>query len=186
MTGEENDFLDAPNRASLLELVSAPDIEQVWTRIERICGKQPFVLMRLFIREVLVARRLAAYVEDWPDYLQYAEKADSLANFLMGATRLPPPLPMNGSSTGVAFLQAIALELRKRANLRMVRKSREDVNGSRQYTLFMGLMGLQMQEFFGHWFDNEVAYLTNIFFRRQKRQLILCARDGDRGPRRSV
>src|SRR5580704_7151765 len=82
-------------------------------------------------------------------YRTHAKEAGSLARFLKGSGRLPPPLPMIGISALVASLEKIALMLRERAKLSPIHRSREDINGSRQYTLFMRLVSLQMQEMFG-------------------------------------
>jgi hypothetical protein len=71
---------------------------------------------------------------------------------------------MIGISALVASLEKIAPMLRERAKMSPIHRSRENISGSRQYTLFMRLVSLQMQEMFGRWFDQEVAELTNILF----------------------
>jgi hypothetical protein len=164
MRNEDDGFLDPANRAALVKLTNDPDIEQVWIKIEKFCGKQSNLIMRFFIRELLTARRLAEVADNWPDWLKHAKMAQSLAKFLKGSDRLPPPLPMIGGSELVALLEDVASRSRERAKMSQIRRSRQDCDGSRQYTLFMRLVSLTMREMFGHWFDHEVADLTNIFF----------------------
>ena len=166
MSEAEDDFLNPSHRADLVQLANDPDIEQVWANIEKFRGKQSKLVMRFFIREILIARRLAEAADDWPDYLTHAKEAGSLARFLKGSRRLPPPLPMIGMLALVTSLEKVALMLRERAKMSRIHRSREDIDGSRQYTLFMRLVSLHMQEMFGRWFDHEVADLTNILFPR--------------------
>jgi len=164
MLAAEDGFLNPADRADLAQLANDPDIGHVWANIEKFCGKQPRLLMRFFIREILVARRLAEGAGDWPDYLTHAKEAGSLARFLKGSGRMPPPLPMIGMPALVASLEKVASMLRERAKMSQIHRSRQNIEGSRQYTGFMRLVSLTMQEMFGHWFDNEVADLTKILF----------------------
>jgi hypothetical protein len=166
MAKEDDGVLGPDDRAVLFEWAGNPVMEEVWSGIEKVCGTQEKLVMRLFIRETLWARHLASAADDWPDYLTNAKKAESLAEFLKGTGRLPPPLPMEGIFETVAVLETIALKLREQAKLSPTRRSREDSDGSREYTLFMRLVSQQMREMFGRWFDNEVADLTNILFPR--------------------
>jgi hypothetical protein len=152
------------DRVYLELLANDPFTEQVWTKIENTCGKQPKLIMRIFIRDVLVARHLAAAADALPDYLARAKQAESLAAFLEGSVPLPPPVPMEGLSAQVALLNEIAAKLRERAKVSRIRRSRKDVNGSQQYILFIQLLSLRFLEMFGRYFDAEVAYLTNILF----------------------
>ena len=69
MAKEDTDFFDPGGRANLVRLADDPDIEQVWTKIEKSRGKQQPLLMRMFIREIIVDTQLAAAKDDWPDYL---------------------------------------------------------------------------------------------------------------------
>jgi hypothetical protein len=155
---------DGADHADLAKLANDPCIGQVWANIEKRCGKQSKLIMGFFVREILVARRLSQAADDWPDDLKHAKEAASLARFLKGSDRLPPPLPMVGTPALVASLEKVALTLREQAKMSQIHRSREDIDGSRQYTAFMRLVSLQMQEMFGHWFDPEVADLTNVFF----------------------
>jgi hypothetical protein len=155
---------DGADHADLVQLANDPGIGQVWANIEKRCGKQPKLIMRFFIREILGARRLSKVADAWPDDLMHAKEAASLARFLKGSDGLPPPLPMVGTPALVASLEKVALTLREQHKKSQIHRSREDINGSRQYTFFMRLVSLTMQEMFGHWFDHEVANLTNIFF----------------------
>jgi hypothetical protein len=166
MSEADDDFLNPALRADLVQLANDPDIEQIWANIEKARGKQSKLVMRLFIREILIAKRLAETADDWPDELTHAKEAERLARFLKGSGRLPPPLPMIGMPALVASLEKVALMLREQAKMSRIHRSREDIDGSRQYTAFMRLVSLQMLEMFGRWFDNEVADLTNIFFPR--------------------
>jgi hypothetical protein len=164
MLTADDGLLNPADRADLVRLGNDPGTEQVWANIEKSRGKQSNLVMRFFIREILVARRIAEAADDWPDYRTHAKEAGSLARFLKGSGRLPPPLPMIGISALVASLEKIAPMLRERAKMSPIHRSRENISGSRQYTLFMRLVSLQMQEMFGRWFDQEVAELTNILF----------------------
>jgi hypothetical protein len=155
---------DSDDRDTLVQLANDPDIEQIWTGLEKVCGAQENLIMRVFIREVLVLKRLAGAADDWPDFVPYAKKAESLAAFLKGSGQLPPPLPMPGICGTVVLLETIASKLRERAQLSRIRASRQDIDGSRPHTLFMALMSLSMQDLFGRPLDNEVAQLTNILF----------------------
>jgi hypothetical protein len=166
MAKEDGNLLGSDDRAEFARLAGNPDIEQVWTKIEKYCEKQSVLVMRFFIREMLGARRLAAGADDWPEYLKHAKQAESLAKFLKGSGRLPPPLPMIALPEFVTKLENVASMMRHRAEMSRVHKSRQNIDGSRQYILFMRLMSLQMQELFGAFFDHEVAELTNILFAR--------------------
>ena len=59
MSEADDDFLNPALRADLVQLANDPDIEQIWANIEKARGKQSKLVMRLFIREILIAKRLA-------------------------------------------------------------------------------------------------------------------------------
>jgi hypothetical protein len=162
MSREEN--IDVADRAALVKLAQAASIEEVWTKIERSCGKQNRLKRRFFIRDILEDRRLAAEADAWPDYRANAMRARSLAGFLMGCGALFPPIPMRGLSELTRLLKTLASQLDEQARRSPIRISRENVHGSRKYHLFMRLAGLTMKEMFDSHFDSEVALLTNVFF----------------------
>lgn len=157
--------LSPSDRVDLLKLASNSETEQVWAKIEKSCGAQSNVKMRYFIRGILAARGLATKADGLPDYRAAAKHAESLAGFLTGSGLLPPPLPMTKAlEEHVAWLKTIASMLRELAKISQIRKSRENVDGSRESNAFMQFMSLVMHGHFRRWFDNEVAFLTNVLF----------------------
>jgi hypothetical protein len=96
--------------------------------------------------------------------------SDGLASTLTGrflsenTVRLPPPLPFPVMDKFILTLENVAAKLDEVAQHPRMHISRKNTAGSREHAVFMRLMGMQMQELFGRWLDNEVADLTNILF----------------------
>jgi len=165
---EEDHKISQADRATLLKLADDPDIEDVWTKIVKFCGTGANLLLRFFIRDIISNRRLAARAAIWRDDLAYAKKAEHLAKFLTGEAGLFPPLPGKDSSELADSLQTVGGQLRRLAKKSLVRISRKNVEGSREYYHFMQLMSDTMRDLFHRCFDAEVAVLTNIIFPNAK------------------
>jgi hypothetical protein len=144
----------------LEEMAKAPELRDIWKRIERRCGKQCKFNIRYFIRDIVGARSFADAAEVWPDFVAHAKNTESVVRFLKGSGQLPPPMPQ--------FMDLIPKLMEMAARSRQIGKfvhiSRERKKGTQQYVLCMQLLSRTMQEYFRHWFDNEVADLMNIFF----------------------
>ena len=69
--------------------------------------------------------------------------------------------PMIDSATFASF-ERVARLLRAIGQNSRIHKSRK--TRSRDYTVFIRLVSLTMHDWYGDWFDDVVADLTNIFF----------------------
>jgi hypothetical protein len=162
----QDDTLSKIDRATLIKLADDPCIEEVWTKIEQSCGEGVRLWQRFLIRQIVCNRNLAAKVEAWPNYQSGAGMAEDLTNFLSGKGGVHPPLPGQFSSALVHLLEELRKQLQEQARKSLVKISRENVDGSREYHIFMQLMSLTMQELFHRHFDSEVVILTNVLFPR--------------------
>jgi hypothetical protein len=160
MAAAGDEYLTPLQHRYLEEMAKAPELRDIWKRIEQKCGKQSRLKIRLFIRDIVGARSLADAVEVWPDFPAHAKNTERVARFLKGSGQLPPPMP--------EFMDLIPKLMEMAARARQigdfVHISRERKKGTRQYVLCMQLLSRTMQEYFKHWFDNEIGELTNIFF----------------------
>jgi hypothetical protein len=144
----------------LEEMAKAPELGDIWKRIEKRCGKQSKFKIRYFIRDIVGYRSFADAADVWPDFLAHAKNTERVVRFLKGSGQLPPPMPQFVDL--IPRLTEMATRSRQIGNF--VHISRERKKGTRQHVLCMQLLSRTMQEYFKHWLDNEVAELVNIFF----------------------
>ena len=117
MAREDHGSFTPSDRKVLTHLAGQPKTEAVWTQIEKTCGKEPSLLRRFYIGEIVRNRNLAMPTRHWPDYRKAAVHAESLAKFLRGSGGLPPPLPMIGLFEGIDWLEKTAPLLRAQADI---------------------------------------------------------------------
>jgi hypothetical protein len=138
---------------------------EIWANI----GAASKLVARIFIREVLTARRLSEAIDDAPDYLKYSEYADGLASFLRGSGRLPPPMPtIPNYMQLVRSLEEAAQMLRAQAteldSLNPLHPSRKDSDGSRQRRVFVRLLHHILIDICGRAPIEEMRVLSEIAF----------------------
>jgi hypothetical protein len=155
---------NSARHAYLIQLAKAPNLEDIWTGIEKNCGKQDLVKIRFFIRDLVAARTFAAAADIWPNYLANARNTERVIRFLKGSPPFPPPLPKFANPTFLAQLEDLASCSRQLHQSSQIHISREKVNQRRQYRVFMQMLSKTMQELYRGWLDREVAQFTNIFF----------------------
>lgn len=158
-------FLMPEYRDWLTQLADYPGIENVWTRIEKVCGSKDLLTMRSFIGSVLQAKWFAEAANQWPDYAQAAGHARKVLDFLKPSQRFPLPLPMPGLAELQVLLARAIQRMEEFAKNGRIHVSRKSVDDSRKTSVFMQFVSKSMKdEYFKHWFDNEVAELTNALF----------------------
>lgn len=113
----------------------------------------------IVIWEIVGARSRAVAADRLPDYFSHAEMAETLVRFFKGPDLAL--IPMIDPSM-IASVEKVAQQLRAIAQKSRIHRSRKGRSGD--YTLFMRQVSLTMHGWYGHWFDDVVADLTNIFF----------------------
>jgi hypothetical protein len=160
---------DPDHRAHLKRWREDDRAEVIWREIDSAIQKNGRVLrVNDFIREVLVARRVAIAVGDRgklrDNYRQAADQMQRVAKFL----RKPHPYGMPSYLPGeelARMLDGAAEYYRKQVEVKrnlpgVLRFSRE----SRPEAIFMSMVGNDLNGLTGRWLDKEVAVLAEIAF----------------------
>jgi hypothetical protein len=167
---EDTNELDSTDREHISRWAGDDRSDEAWSKIwKRMQQGSEFEqgFARVFIRHVLAVRRVAES-DHWPNFLRYADEAESLSQFLsgrpFGRLRLPPIPEL---SYLVPHLEIAAQRLREVAN-NSSPVSRKYHDGLRPRTVFMRMIAEDVRGYCGHPLNEVVCVLTDVAFPGQE------------------